>query len=178
MINDEETPEFEQDDNKINEEESTEEQSDEESSDTEDDKDWKAEALKYKAILDRNKNKKPEVKIETKKNESSNTLSQRDFYALNQAQVHIDDFDDVVDYAKFKKISVTEALNSDVLKTVLANKSEFRKTSNVSNTSAARKGAVKVSDDALLSNLSKGNIPEKGSEEAERIFWARRGGKR
>lgn len=176
MENDETTPEVEQDENKINEVEETEEQSNEETTDTQE-TDWKAEALKQKAINQRlNKRiERPEVK-ETKVD--SSTLSPKDFYALNQASVHIDDFDDVLEYAKFKKISVQEALKLDVIKTTLANKSEFRKTAEVSNTGASRRGAVKTSDDVLQKNLLDGKIPEKGSDEAERLFWARRGGKR
>jgi hypothetical protein len=69
MENDETTPEVEQDENKINEEVSEEKDTSEQSGSkevTQDDKDWKAEALKYKAILDRNKNKTPETKTSKK----------------------------------------------------------------------------------------------------------------
>lgn len=72
MINDEKSPELEQDENETQEVESTEETSEETTTQTEtsheDDKDWKAEALKYKAILDRNKNK-PEYKEPSKKSD-------------------------------------------------------------------------------------------------------------
>jgi hypothetical protein len=59
MIKDENTPEVEQDENKINEEETTKDETEDESSDQkeseskDDDTDWKAEALKQKAINDR-----------------------------------------------------------------------------------------------------------------------------
>jgi len=173
MENEENTQDVELDETKTNEEESN-----EDSTDTEDIIDWKAEALKQKAINQRinKRNEKPEVKKDI--NVETSSVSQKDFYALSQANVHIDDFDDVVEYAKFKKTSIQEALKSDVIKTVLANKSEYRKTSEISNTSPARKGAVKTSDETLLNNLYKGQIPEKGSEDAESIFWARRGGRR
>ena len=70
MIKDETTPEVELDENKINEEVETKDETEEETSDQseseskEDDKDWKAEALKQKAINDRlNKRmEKPEYK--------------------------------------------------------------------------------------------------------------------
>ncbi len=173
MENEEYTPELEQDENETQDEESD-EQSEETSQ--EDEKDWKAEALKYKAILDRNKNKKPETKTQPK--EKSDGMSIKDSYALIQANVHEEDLDEVLDYAKFKKISISEALQSNLIKATLADKSEYRKTANVSNTGAARKGSAKVSDDTLKSNLAKGIIPEKGSDEAERLFYARRGGRR
>lgn len=73
MIKEEQTPELEQDVNETQEVESTEDTFEEttnqdESTSNEDDTDWKAEALKYKAILDRNKNK-PEKKSESKKSD-------------------------------------------------------------------------------------------------------------
>ncbi len=92
--------------------------------------------------------------------------------------IHEDDFSEVKDMADFKKISIAEALKLPATKAILAEKAEFRKTAEVSNTGNARRGASKVSDDVLLKNLQDGKVPEAGSEEAERLFWARRGGKR
>lgn len=109
---------------------------------------------------------------------TSSKISIKDQQALLRNNVHEDDIDEVVEYAAFKKISVSEALKSDVIKTTLSNKAEFRKTADASNTSSAKKGSSKVSDETLVSKLSKGEVPEKGSEEAERLFWAKRGGKR
>lgn len=73
MINDEYTPDLEQEENESQEEvEETlgelENKELKEEATTEPEKDWKAEALKYKAILDRNKNK-PEKKSESKKSD-------------------------------------------------------------------------------------------------------------
>lgn len=68
MENDEKTPEVELDENKINEGEEEKAPEQPETPSNEDDTDWKAEALKYKAILDRNKNK-PERKSESKKSD-------------------------------------------------------------------------------------------------------------
>lgn len=123
------------------------------------------------------KETKPEVK-ETKPKAPSKDLDSKDLYALMQNQVPADDIDDVVKVAKLEGISVAEALKLDLTKTILAKKSEYRKSAEVANTAPARKGATKLSDEAILSGLSEGKIPEKGSEEAERLFWARRGGKK
>lgn len=177
MENDEYTPEIEQDENQNDEAvEYTEDEQDEEQ---EEQVDWKARALKSEAILarnrDKNKERQPVQKAQPKDDTNLNT---KDLYALMQAKVAEEDIDDVVEYAKFKNISVSEALKSTAVKAIIADKSEFRKTAEVSNTSNARRGNSKVSDETLLANLGKGSIPEKGSEEAERIFWARRGGKR
>lgn len=120
---------------------------------------------------------KPEVK-ESKPVANSQGLSSKDLIAIMQNQVHEEDIDDVIEVATLKHISVAEALKLDLTKTILAKKSEYRKSAETANTAPARKGATKVSDSELLSKLSDGKVPEKGSEEAERLFWARRGGKR
>lgn len=61
MINDEETREDELDENQNDDAQDDQNDNQEQNqSDHEDDKDWKAEALKYKAILDRNKGKSNE----------------------------------------------------------------------------------------------------------------------
>lgn len=174
MQNDENTPELELDENQ-NQEEETNEQSDE-SSEQSKEIDWKAEALKQKAINQRlNKRfEKPEVKIEAK--ETNNGID--DATLARIYNIPEEDFEEVRDWAKLKKITLAEALKTDVIKTTLATKSEFRKTAEVSNTGPTKRGQAKISDDVLVRNVNEGKIPEKGSEEAERLFWARRGGKR
>lgn len=92
--------------------------------------------------------------------------------------IHEDDFSEVKDMADFKKISIAEALKLPATKAILAEKAEFRKTAEVSNTGNARRGATQVSGDALLADLAKGKVPEAGTAEAEALFWAKRGGKR
>lgn len=119
-------------------------------------------------------NKTREVKTETQ----SSNLSSKDLLSLVKANVAEDDIDEVVDYASFKKISVSEALKTSAIKAILADKSEFRKTADATNTTTSRRNVTKVSDETLVSNANKGILPEKGSEDAERLFWARRGGKK
>lgn len=92
--------------------------------------------------------------------------------------IHEDDIEEVLDMAKFKKLSIAETLKLGATKAIIAEKEEFRKTAEASNTGNARRNNIKVSDDVLLSNLSKGEVPSEGSAEAEQLFWARRGGKR
>lgn len=114
-----------------------------------------------------------------KTTETPQSENVRDLLALSKAGVEDDDdIDEIMSYAKLKGISVKEALQSNVVKAIISEKAEFRKTSEMTNTSNARRSVSKVSDETLLANLAKGEVPEKGSEEAERIFWARRGGKR
>ena len=177
MENDETTPELEQDENENQtgqeqEETQTQDQAQTESESQEDDTDWKAEALKYKAILERNKNKKPEVR------EKRSVTPELDNATLARIySIHEDDIDEVLDMAKFKKVSLAEALKLGATKAILAEKEEFRRTANASNTTNTRR-ATSVSPDTLVRNLSEGKVPEKGSKEAEELFWAKRGGKR
>jgi len=134
----------------------------------------KFKAMQEKAIKFDESLKKPKPKTESYKAEpvlDNATLAR--IYDIPE-----EDFEEVLDMAKFKKISIAEALKLSSVKAILAEKAEFRTTAEMSNTGNARRGASKVSDDVLLKKLSDGEIPEAGSEEAERVFWARRGGKR
>lgn len=140
---------------------------------------WKKKAATAEAQKDHWR-KKAQGTTESKKDTDADKdgLSSLDILALSRSNVHDEDIEDVVEYAKFKKISVADALKSNTIKAVIAEKAEFRKTAEVTTTGAAKKTQSKVSEQALAENLSKGVVPEKGSEEAERLFWARRGGKR
>lgn len=124
--------------------------------------------------------KKGNVVVENKETKSNdkNQLSSIDTIAIMRANVHTDDIDEVVEYAKFKGVSISEALKSPVVRGLLSEKEEFRKSEEVANTSSSRRVVNKVTPDALLKNLSKGEVPEEGSKDAEEIFWARRGGRR
>lgn len=106
-------------------------------------------------------------------------FSIKDTLALSKADVHEDDMDEVIDFAKFKKITVAEALKNEALKAILAQKVEVRKSAEVANAKPRVGGQQRPTDDAVLEKtFKKGEIPQKGSEEAEQLFWAKRGGKR
>ena len=95
------------------------------------------------------------------KTETPVGLSSKDTIALINAKVHEDDVDDVLDYAKYKKISVAEALKSSVIKASLTEKEELRTTANATNTGKTRSGISKVSGDSLLSKAQKtGEVPD------------------
>lgn len=101
---------------------------------------------------------------ETPKNASEATknteLNSRDLYALVEAKVSQDDIDEVVEYAKLKKISVSEALKTSVVKAILSDNEEKRKTAQVTNTGASRRSPQKPSESEILDRASKGNLPE------------------
>jgi len=179
MENDETTAEgIEQHDNENNEAtefiEETEDESPEEENDepVDDGTDWKAEALKYKAILERNKSKKPEMRVDSAK--KIGDINTRDLYALFDAKVPEDDVEEVREYAQLKKISIADALKTNLVKTILSDKAEMRKTASASNVGTARRSSGKVSDEVLLSKASKGEMPE-DVEDINRLVRARWG---
>lgn len=104
------------------------------------------------------KQAKTQPKVET-------GLSSKDTIALINAKVHEDDVDDVIEYARFKKIPIGEALKSTVIKASLKEKEELRNTANATNTGRTRTPNSKVSGESLLDKAQKtGEIPE--SDEA------------
>ena len=131
-----------------------------------DDTDWKAEAEKQKTLAEnqRIRAEKAEKKAKTTKPESSTSLTTTDILALSRAQIDDADLDEVLDYAKYKGISVKEALNSIVLKATLSQKAEERNSAQAVNTGATRRGSSAVSDERLLSDARKNIMPDKDSD--------------
>lgn len=118
---------------------------------------------------------KKEIKEEPK---NDSNLSQMDVLVLAKADIHEDDMEEVIEFSRFKKISIAEALKNGTLKSILAEKAEFRKSAEMANAGTGKKPVNKKTPEALVDELSKGNVPEKGSKEAEELFWAKRGGQR
>jgi hypothetical protein len=87
-------------------------------------------------------------------------LSSKDIIALTRANVSDDDMDEVIDFAKYKKISVAEALKSSTVKGLLKEKEESRKTAQATNTGTARRGSVKLSDEEIVERAMRGELPE------------------
>ena len=102
-------------------------------------------------------------------------ISPKDLYAMQQANVHIDDFDEVQEAAKVLKLPIRDALKHPVVASLLNTKMEHRKTADSANTKAARQGAKKMSDAEILERANRGEIPEPGTPEAEALWRARRG---
>ncbi len=114
------------------------------------------------------KGKKTQPAPEAKKGD----LSSKDLIAIMNAKVPEDDIDEVVDYAKFKGISVGEALKSSTIKATLSERAEQRNTAAATNTGTVRRGNAKVSDDVLLSEAQKGKLPE-SDDDIARLIGAR-----
>jgi len=132
----------------------------------EDTTDWKAEAAKNKQLAEnqRIRAEKAERKAKTDKPEPTTNLTTTDILALSRAQIDDTDVDEVLDYAKYKGISVKEALNSTVLKATLSQKAEERNSAQAVNTGATRRGSSAVSDERLLSDARKNIMPEKDGD--------------
>lgn len=105
-------------------------------------------------------------------------LSAKDLYALIEAKVPQQDIEEVIEAAKVLRKPIADVLKHDVVKGILARRSEERETANAANTGGGRRITNKVTPEALLADLSKGKVPAKGSKEAEDLFWAKRGGKK
>lgn len=143
--------------------------------------DWKSEAEKAKELAKNYKiraekaerEKKESVKQEPSKEKVENVLTPKDTIALMKANINEDDIDDIVDYAKYKGIPVTEALKTTTVKSMLAEKEEFRASANAANVNNTKRGVAKLSDDSLISNARSGKLPE-SDDEIARLMRAKR----
>lgn len=89
-------------------------------------------------------------------------LPTKDIIYLSKADIHEDDMDEVLEWAKFKKIGVQEAHKQ--LRATLQVRSEERKSAEVANTSNARRGSSQATGEALISQAKAGKIPEKDED--------------
>lgn len=97
-------------------------------------------------------------KAETKPTQKEGELSNKDILYLAKAEIHEDDMDEVLDWAKFKKISVKEAHES--LKGTLEQRNEQRKTALASQTNAGQRGGNKTTPSQILESAKAGRFPE------------------
>lgn len=110
---------------------------------------------------------KTESPSETKKSDPN--LSTIDIIALTKANIETDDIPDVLEYAKFKGIPVSEALKSTTVRSILSEKAEQRNIALATNTGGAKRSSGKVSDDTLIANAQRGNLPESDADIARLI---------
>lgn len=88
-------------------------------------------------------------------------LSAKDSARLLQANIPVDDWDDVIEYANFKGININDALSSSVVKATLSEKAEERRTASATNTGGGKRGSSRISGETLLEKaLSSGQLPE------------------
>ncbi len=100
-------------------------------------------------------------------------LSAADIVAITKANIEPEDIEDVLEYARFKKIPLHEAIKSSVVKATLAEKAEHRKSAAALSTGPARRGTTAVPEEALLSNArTTGALPESDAD-INRLVQAR-----
>lgn len=88
-----------------------------------------------------------------------------------------EDVDEVIDFAKYKGISIAEAKKHPVIQTVLKTKAEERKSAEVANTGTSRRGVNKQTEETVLEDFTKGVVSEK-KEDIEKLVLAQLAAKR
>lgn len=127
--------------------------------------DWEARAKKAEAAIIKAKQK---PKQEVSKPKSDSKLSTFDLLALQKANIETeDDLNEVVRWADYNKISVAEALKSNILKATLNEKAEERKSAMAVNTGTGRRASGTITDARLIADASKGIMPESAEDIAK-----------
>ena len=89
----------------------------------------------------------------------SQDLSSKDILYLSKADIHVDDFDEVVEMAKSRKWDIKKA--HEYMKPILEMRGEERKTAQATQTGASRKPSHEQSGETLLARAMKsGEVPE------------------
>lgn len=117
--------------------------------------------------------RKPKIEPQETKKETQD-LSTKDVLTLLQNNVPSDDIDEVVEYARFKNIPISEAIKAPTVKAILAERQENRTVAEASNTGTVRRGSSRISDEVLLSRASKGELPD-SDEDLRRLIRLRKG---
>ena len=112
------------------------------------------------ARLKREDKSKAEPKVEVKTETDGKALSQKDLYAMSQAKIDVEDFERVERYAKSEGVSVIDALKDAELQAILKVREEKRGSAKATNVKGAPRGTNKVSDDTVIANAGKGNMPD------------------
>lgn len=84
-------------------------------------------------------------------------LTNRDVLFLAKADIHQDDLEEVLEWAKFKKVPVSDAYKQ--LKTTLDVRSAERTTAEATNAGGGRSGQQRESSEQILDKAYKGEIP-------------------
>ena len=130
---------------------------------------YKIRAEKAEALAKQLKTQ-PVKKEESELPKKSEGYSLQDIRALSD--VHDDDVQEVVDFAKFKGITITEAKKNPTVQVILKQKTEERATAAATNTDKGRKPSSKVSGEDLLDKFNQGDVPEK-EEDLKKVIEQR-----
>lgn len=112
---------------------------------------------------------KPAPVASQEDNKSDDNLSTMDTIALVNAKVTTkEDIETIVKYAKMEQVSISDALESDVVQTILKKRSEEKRTADATNTGSSRRGNTKQSGEALHDKANKtGELPDSDEDMAK-----------
>lgn len=166
-----ETPETDEETSEESTEETTEEADESSAPDPE-----KEQLKREKEELEK-KNKQLYERV--KKGEKKEDLSMTDVLALAKADVHEEDMETVIKWAKFNGVTVKESLGDKTLKAILNDRNEERKTAQATQTKGGARGSAKVTGEDLLNQARKGKLPDIDKDEDwDKLTLARLEGKR
>lgn len=111
-----------------------------------------------------------QLKIPAKKDDKQGDMSLKDIRSLSD--VHDDDVDDILDYAKYKGLSIAEAKKTPAMIAILKAKEEDRKTALATNTGGGRRGTAQLSDERVLQDFEQGKVSE-NDDDIARLAEAR-----
>lgn len=94
-------------------------------------------------------------------------LSLKDVRALNG--VHDDDVDFITNWAKANNVEIADAVKNSDVQLILKGHEEQRKIADATNTGTSKRSSAKLADDVLLSNASKGILPDSDEDLARLI---------
>ena len=115
---------------------------------------------------------KPEAK--PKPAEKSDGLTSMDVLVLTKANVHEDDIEEVINYAKYKGVDTKTALKDKTLQTILRDRSEQRTTAEATSTNSSRRGSGKPTNEQLLADAFQGKFTDDAEALAEARFAAKK----
>jgi len=128
------------------------------------------EKLKQEA---RNQKIRAEKAEKLAKSSAKPDLTPTDIYALLKADVEEEDFQEVVDYAHLKGISIKDALKSSVVQGIIAEKKEERRTAEATATGNKRSRPKPPTGDELLHKArTTGELPDREEDLQELVSSA------
>lgn len=127
-----------------------------EASEPKQEKNWEEIANNYKIRAEKAERKAKEIQEPVKKVE----LTNMDILAIAKSDVHEEDIDRVTKFAQMEGISVKEALANSDLQAILERRQEARRVAEASNTGKTRNTTTEQSADALLDGARQGKMPD------------------
>jgi hypothetical protein len=122
----------------------------------------KAERLKKE---EQAKTVQPKVEQPSQKQDG---LTPMDAIILGKSDIsETEDIEEVINFAGYRKMSIPQALKDKTLQAILSDRKEQRATAEATNTSTARRGTSKPTDEQLIANAEAGKYPEDAETLAE-----------